>query len=51
MRHAEPIRIWAGRFAGENLLFSVAFVSAVVAVTSILCAIDVATVRALLSLP
>jgi hypothetical protein len=51
MQHADPIRIWAGNSTGENLLFSVAFVSAVVAITSVICAMDVATVRALLSLP
>jgi hypothetical protein len=47
MRHAQPTRY----FSGEGLPFSAALVGAVVALASALYAIDMATVRALLSLP
>jgi hypothetical protein len=51
MRYAHPTRFFARKFHGENLLFSAAFVGAVIAITSALYALDVATVRALLTFP
>jgi hypothetical protein len=40
-----------GETGREGLLFSTLFVSAILAITSVLYAVDVATVRAVLSLP
>lgn len=40
-----------GSTGRESLLFSTLFVGAILAITSVLCAVDMATVRALLSVP
>ena len=44
-------KMFAGESSREGLLFSTLFVGAILAITSALYAVDVATVRALLSLP
>jgi hypothetical protein len=51
MRHARATGFLARRSHSEGLLFSAAFVGAIIAITSALYAIDVAAARALLSLP
>jgi hypothetical protein len=49
MRHADSSRYFSS--GAEGLPFSAALVGAVVAIASVLYAIDMAAVRALLSLP
>jgi len=44
-------KTFAGDAGREGLLFSTLFIGAVLAITSVLYAVDVATVRALFSLP
>jgi hypothetical protein len=50
MRRADTIG-FSRTSSGEGKLFSAAFIGAVIALTSVLYLIDVATVRALLSIP
>jgi hypothetical protein len=50
MRHAYSIRLGRNS-AGENLLFSAAFIGVIIALTSALYLIDVATMHAMLSVP
>ena len=50
MRHTHSIRL-GRRSAGESLLFSAAFIGVIIALTSALYLIDVATMRALLAVP
>jgi hypothetical protein len=45
------LNMFAGDSGREGLVFSTFFVGAILAITSALYAVDVATVRALLSLP
>ncbi|HEY2445403.1 MAG TPA: hypothetical protein VGI20_06665 [Rhizomicrobium sp.] len=51
MRRTRSARSLPGNSHGEGLIFSAAFVGAVIAITSALYAIDIATARALLSFP
>ena len=44
-------KMFAGDPGRDGLLFSTLFIGAVLAITSVLYAVDVATVRALFSLP
>jgi len=44
-------KIFAGETGRDGLMFSTLFIGAVLALTSVLYAVDVATVRALFSLP
>jgi len=44
-------KMFVGDSGREGLLFSTLFVGAIFAITSVLYAVDVATVRALLSFP
>jgi hypothetical protein len=48
--HANTARIISNRSSSEGLLFSTVFVGTILAVMSALCAIDLATVRALFSI-
>jgi hypothetical protein len=50
MRHAHSIRL-ARNSAGESLMFSAAFIGVIIALTSVLYLVDVATMHALLSVP
>jgi hypothetical protein len=50
MRHAHSIGLGRSS-AGESLLFSAAFIAVIIALTSALYLIDVAAIRALLSVP
>jgi hypothetical protein len=50
MRHAHSLRLGRGS-ASESLLFSAAFVVVIIALTSALYLVDMATMRALLSVP
>lgn len=51
MRHANPMRLVAGHSTSEGLMFSATFASAVIGIISALYLVDVAAVRALLSIP
>jgi hypothetical protein len=51
MRYAQSTRPLPRHASGDGLLYSAAFVAAVIAITSALYAIDMATVRALLTFP
>lgn len=44
-------KMFAGDAGRDSLLFSTLFIGAILAITSVLYAVDVATVRALFSLP
>ena len=44
-------KMLAGDTGRDGLVFSTLFIGAILAITSVLYAVDVATVRALLSLP
>jgi len=44
-------KMLAGDIGRDGPLFSTLFIGAILAITSVLCAVDMATVRALLSLP
>lgn len=44
-------KMFAGDAGRDGVLFSTLFIGAILAVTSVLYAVDVATVRALFSLP
>jgi len=51
MRHAYSTRYLPRNPNGGGLLFSAAFVGAILAITSVLYALDIATMRSLLSFP
>ncbi|HWY13554.1 MAG TPA: hypothetical protein VNX86_00240 [Rhizomicrobium sp.] len=51
MQRIRSAKLFPRKSNGEGLVFSAAFVGAVIAITSALYAIDIATARALLSIP